>query len=280
MIDNRKLDADDVAVDNELNRLLCEGLAAREVPVAERTAVRGRVLTRVGDSIRRHAGVITVRAQDGAWHDVKNGIRAKTLWQGPEGASVLIEFAAGAMLPVHRHHHLEEGIVLAGGLQLGELDLGPGDYHVSLPGSRHGRIASRQGGLAYLRGTSLGDTKALLGELLGGLLPHAGGAPITVSSRVNGWRSIADGVEEKLLHREGDQLSRFLRFAAGARLPARVHRSAEECMLIEGEAFLGDILLRAGEYQVAPAATEYGEICSDTGGVLFLRGDAREQPEH
>lgn len=37
-------------------------------------------------------------------------------------------------------------------MQMGDLDLGPGDYHVSPQGSRHDQISSRQGALTYLRG--------------------------------------------------------------------------------------------------------------------------------
>ena len=57
-------DADDEA---EMNRLLCEALAPAEVPIAHRGALRERLLARVGASAARHAGLLTVRASDGAW---------------------------------------------------------------------------------------------------------------------------------------------------------------------------------------------------------------------
>lgn len=45
----------------------------------ERAGLRGRLLQRIGDSVRRHARLLTVRAGDGCWRAVKAGIRTKTL---------------------------------------------------------------------------------------------------------------------------------------------------------------------------------------------------------
>ncbi|MCM8614170.1 cupin domain-containing protein [Accumulibacter sp.] len=257
-----------------LQRMICDGLAPIALPPGAATGLRSRLLQRVGDSARRHAGLITVRTGEGTWRKLIKGVRSKLLHTGADGASVLIELAAGAVLPVHRHQHLEEGIVLRGSLQLGDLNLVPGDYHVSPPGSRHGRISSRSGGLAYLRGSSLGHTRAALGELIGGLLPGAGPATRTVHAADDDWQTIADGVEEKILWRAGDVVSRFYRLAAGSRLPAHGHAHEEEWMLLAGDAYFGDILVRAGEFHLAPAGSTHGELSSEHGAVAFVRGHA------
>ncbi|MBL8425241.1 MAG: cupin domain-containing protein [Candidatus Accumulibacter phosphatis] len=265
---------DDDRAERELSSLICDGLAAIELPPAQRAGLRRALLDRVGESVRRHARLLVVRAGDGIWRAVKAGIRAKFLWEGPEGASVLIEFAPGAGLPVHRHHHLEEGIVLHGRLQLGDLELGPGDYHVSPAGSRHGRISSPGGGLAYLRGTSLGRAKAVIGELLGGLVPGKGPAVHTIRASQGDWHSIAPGAEEKIVWRDGDTVSRFIRLAPGSRLARHAHSGNEECMMITGDAFFGDLLVQAGDFHLAPAGSEHGEVSSDNGALLFVRGHA------
>jgi quercetin dioxygenase-like cupin family protein len=256
---------------DEIDRLICESLAPVNFPESQRAALRGRVLARAEESRRRHAGLMTVRAADGVWRQIKAGVRAKTLHRGPAGASVLIALTPGATLPVHRHRHLEEGIVLQGGLQLGELELGPGDYHVSPTGSRHGRISSRQGGVAYLRGTSLGDTAATLAELVGGLIPGAGPVHHTIFAADGEWQPLAEGAEQKLLWRDGDVISRFVRFAPGARLPPHAHDDDEECMMLTGETFFGDILVRGGEYHLARGGSVHLETLSETGGTAFLR---------
>ena len=266
-----QLSGEEGRAESEINRLILEGLAPLELPPAHRTSLRGRLMARVGESQRRHAGLVTVRAGDGAWRQIKAGVRAKTLREGPAGASVLIELAPGAALPVHRHRHLEEGIVLQGGLQLGDLELGPGDYHVSPAGSRHDRISSRQGGVAYLRGTSLGHTAAVLTELIGGLMPGDGPALHTVRASEGNWEAIAEGAEQKLLWRDGDFISRFVRLAPGARLPPHAHDGEEECIMLAGEAFFGDILVRAGEFHLAPHGSVHLETLSETGGMAFLR---------
>lgn len=257
--------------ESNIRRLILEGLAPLELAPDHRASLRGRLMARVGDSQRRHAGLVTVRAGDGVWRDVKAGVRVKTLREAPTGASVLIELAPGAALPAHRHRYLEEGIILQGGLQVDDLELGPGDYHVSPAGSRHGRISSRQGTIAYLRGTSLGHTAAVFAELIGGLLPGAGPAPHTVFAGDGVWETIAEGTEQKLLWRDGDCISRFLRLAPGTRLPPHAHEGDEECIMLAGEAFFGDILVRAGEFHLAPHGSVHLETISETGGMAFLR---------
>ena len=257
---------------SELNRLLAPGLAPVDIPPDRRAGLRAQLLARVAASAAAHAGLLTVRAGDGRWQAVKSGVRAKSLWQGPEGNSVLIELAPGAALPVHRHQWLEEGIVLEGDLQLGNLALRTGDYQASPPDSRHDRITSRGGALAYLRGTSLGHAGRVLKEIVGGWLPRAGDPPLTVFGRAEGWAPLSSGVECRVLRRDGLRCSRFLRFAPGASLPGHGHVQDEENMLIEGEVFFGDVLVRAGEFHLAPAGSRHGPITTDTGALLFVRG--------
>lgn len=257
-----------------LTPLICEGLLPLELPATQRNDLRQRLLRRVGDSVRRHAGLRTVRAGDGDWRAFKAGIRTKNLWEGAQGASVLIELAPGTSLPAHRHHYLEEGIVLRGGLQLGELALGPGDYQASPAGSRHARISSRTGALAYLRGTSLENTRKVLGERLGGLIPGNGAAKHTVFAGQGDWQRVASGVEQKILWRDGDVISCFFRLAAGAHLPAHTHNGDEECIMLSGDAFFGDVLLQAGDFHLAPAGSEHGEAYSEHGALAFIRSRA------
>lgn len=238
------------------------------------TGMRARLLERAAASRARHAGQRTVRGRDGTWHALKSGVRAKTLFEGEHGSSVLIELTPGATLPPHRHRHLEEGIVLAGSMQMGELDLGPGDYHVSLPGSRHASITSRDGCLTYLRGSSLGDMLGVVVELLGGLLPGAGALPLTISTADGEWRTLGEGVEEKRLWHDDARTSRFLRLAPGSRLDLGVCALDTELQVITGEVFCGDILLLGNDFHFVPAGGVVDALASDVGGVIFLHGAA------
>lgn len=261
---------------DQLNRLLIEGLAPIALDSGRHAALRQGLLARTAQSLAKQAGLLTVRARDGVWQTLKAGIRVKPLWTGQEGSSVLIEFAPGSSLLPHRHNWLEEGIVLRGGLQMDELELGPLDYHVSPAGSRHAVIASRQGALAYLRGTSLGKHADVLREVLGGLLPFAGDASHSVfANDPDTWLEVDAGIQKKQLWSDDTRVSCFYRLEPGARLPAHIHSLEEECMMLDGEAFLGDILLRAGDYQIAGIGSWHGEVYSDVGATLFVRA-ARE----
>ena len=235
-------------------------------------AMQKRLENRVQTSIAKHAGLCTVRAQEGIWHGLVSGIRYKPLWQSLQGNSVLVEFAPDSALPLHRHNYLEEGIVLTGGLQLDDEELTPFDYHISPAGSRHGRISSNQGALAFLRGTSLGRPLSMAKEVLGGLLPANHKESESILSGENGWTEIRTGVYQKELWTDGRMASRFFRLEPGAQLEGHDHPLDEECMMLSGEIFLGDILLLAGDYHLAPAGTQHLDVISDTGALIFVRG--------
>lgn len=256
--------------DEEINMLIAAEISATPLPGTLRQGLRQRLSERLDDSRRRHAGLLTVHGRDGVWSELKAGVQSKILRDGAGGSSVLIHLTPGATLPVHRHRHLEEGIVLTGSMQMGELDLGVADYHVSAPGSRHASITSRDGCLTYLRGTSLGNTMGLVIELLGGLVPGAGEAPVTITGKDGQWQPIAEGVEEKRLWRDGQQASRFIRFAPGCSLAGHRHEQDEETMVIEGEIFFGDLLARSHEFHFAPAGTHHETLFSDTGALIFV----------
>ena len=259
--------------DTELNQLICEALTSGDMPTSNRQNLRSRLLSRAAKSHLAESGTITVRARDGAWRNVKSGVRVKTLWNGPNSNSVLIELQAGAALPTHRHSSLEEGIVLSGGFQIDGMELGPGDYHMSPEGSRHGRITSRQGVVAYLRGTALGHTAAMLGELVGALLPGSGAPAVTVTTHDGTWEILADGVESKTLCHDGEAVSKFIRLQPGASLPPNLIAGNKECMMIDGDAFFGDLLVCAGDFHLTPANANQSAIESDHGALIFIRSN-------
>ena len=237
-------------------------------------ALEKRLESRIQASFAKHAGLRTVRSRDGLWKGLVSGIRYKPLWQSPQGNSVLIEFAAGSALPLHRHQYLEEGIVLSGRLQLDEEELTQFDYHVSPAGSRHGRIGSKHGAIAFLRGSSVGQPVSMLKEVLGGLLPKNRKTSESILSNQGDWIEVQKGFFQKELWTDGKVTSRFLRIEPGVKIEGHQHAIDEENMMLSGEIFMGDILLQEGDYHLAPAGSEHFEISSDTGGFIFVRGAA------
>lgn len=258
-----------------LDQLMLEALPPIVPAEPSGSSLRRRLLERAAASAAASAGLRTTRSRDGSWKAILKGIRMKPLWQGPEGNSVLLELAPGASLPVHSHRFAEEGIVLRGHLQIGAIELGAGDYHFSPPGSHHAKIRSAHGALAYLRGTSLGETSGVLREILGGLLPWGRDQSQTVYAADAGdWIERAPGVAIKPLRSDGALCSYFCRVDAGTDIEGHVHDLDEECLMVDGDLFLGDVLLRKGDYQLAPAGTRHGRISSDVGALLFVRGQS------
>jgi hypothetical protein len=114
----------------------------------------------------------------------------------------------------------------------------------------------------------------MMRELVSAWLPGRGATPTTVRGNDDNWHDVGEGARIKPLWVNGESASVLVSLQAGGRLPRHAHVQDEECFAIEGEVFLGDILLRSGEYQMAPRTTTHGELTSDVGGLLFLHTSA------
>lgn len=95
---------------------------------------------------------------------------------------------------------------------------------------------------------------------------------LTVRAHERRWHNISPGVDFKLLRRATDVETYILRLAAGITLPAHDHPEDEECLVLEGEVWLGNTHAFAGDYHLGRRGIPHGEIHTDTGCLLFLRG--------
>jgi anti-sigma factor ChrR (cupin superfamily) len=68
------------------------------------------------------------------------------------------------------------------------------------------------------------------------------------------------GIRRRLLWQAGNACADLARAQLGAAVPAHSHRNDEECFMIEGELFTGDILVREGELQLAPVGLKHGHV--------------------
>lgn len=263
---------DDDASMVTLQQMLAEALKPVEFDSARSDALRARLLARARDSLAARARHTIVRRDNDRWSRVVDGVRVKLLNEGSGTRSVLVEFDAGSTLPMHRHHEHEQCLVLRGDLQMDDLDIRAGDYHEAPAGSRHGRVSSTGGALIYLRGVSLGDTKSVVRDMLTAWLPGRGGTPRTIRAGEGAWSELAPGVQMKPLFEGTAEHSMLLRLRPGARVVPDQGGFPGECLLIEGEAFVGDTLLRAGEYDCASDAADACELSSDTGALFYLHG--------
>jgi len=108
------------------------------------------------------------------------------------------------------------------------------------------------------------------------LLERARRAPphglLTVRAAEGDWQAFLPRVQLKPLLAEGDTLTYLLRLEPGAIVVPHEHPLDEECLVLEGEAYIDDLRLRAGDYHLARKGVPHGAVRSDTGALLFLRG--------
>lgn len=96
-------------------------------------------------------------------------------------------------------------------------------------------------------------------------------APSAVA-RPRCWLRTGPGVEVMGLCGDGLVASMLVRLEAGASVPDHVHTLDEDCVVLQGDVFLGDTLLRTGDYQYAPAGSARVGKSSDTGVIFYLHG--------
>jgi len=82
----------------------------------------------------------------------------------------------------------------------------------------------------------------------------------------------APGVTVKQLSvdQERDRATMLVRMAPGSLYPAHRHAGKEECLVLEGDLRVGDLVLRAGDYQCAWASSVHGVSSTVEGCLLFI----------
>jgi len=94
----------------------------------------------------------------------------------------------------------------------------------------------------------------------------------TIQAAEGEWAPFSPKVSIKVLRRDVDTQSYLLRLEPGAVLLPHVHDHDEECMVLEGEVRIGDLVVRQGAYHLAPRGVVHEPIVSEGGALLFLRG--------
>jgi len=251
-----------------------------EPPSEMAGALRRRLQARAAQSAAASLGMTTRRLADAVWQDLAPGVRVYGQRQDELGQSSLIQLAPGTLwtpgagaaalhgpdLAVH------ELLLLSGELRLdvaalGTPTLSSQDYQLiglAEPWPADAGLSSTSGALLYWRSSKKAVAAA-----------HEFGqtaASHRVAAGEQGWQPLRQGVEIKPLHVVGERISMLVRFQPGATVPAHPHGLGEECLMLEGDLFLGDVLLRAGEFQFAPAGTGHEGLLSDVGCLLYFCG--------
>ena len=96
----------------------------------------------------------------------------------------------------------------------------------------------------------------------------------TVRAAAVEWNELAPGVTVKLLRvdQEAGNMSAYIRMAPGSVFSAHRHSQGEECLILEGEIFIGAHRLHEGDMHVAEAGTDHAMVSSPRGALMLLRG--------
>jgi quercetin dioxygenase-like cupin family protein len=266
-------------VDREFETLLSEPFAKAwaqpEGQLAGMQLLRDRLLGRVAASHAAEAVMHTAYRQRLKPEVLGAGATSQTLYLAQEGRPLrageplrarLIELAAGARLTpdglgpesqLQTRHR--EWLVMSGDVALGGALLGQRDYHVTPTGHATPTLFSTDGALVFLRESEQPTA--------------ATDAPVTVRDAEAGWPDFAPGIQRRVLWQRDGQAAMLYYAQAGAQVPQHSHGHDEECLMLQGDLFLDDLLLQTGDYQVAPAGTGHRITETDTGVVIYAHGD-------
>jgi anti-sigma factor ChrR (cupin superfamily) len=96
----------------------------------------------------------------------------------------------------------------------------------------------------------------------------------TVRAASGVWDPLVPGVRIKLLRvdRGAGNMTAFIRMDPGSTFGAHRHEKSEECLVLEGEIFIGAHRLGAGDMHVAAPGTEHETVSSPRGALMLVRG--------
>lgn len=230
-------------------------------------------MARVAASQAAEAGMVTTRRRHAPRETLAAGVSAQTLYEGAgqrrgEPLRVrVIELDAGARLDaamlggdatLHKRHR--EWLVLAGHVQSEHGGFGPRDYHVTPAGLATPLWRASEASRVFLRESAAPASPP-------------GGTPLSVRDADAGWPDFAPGIQRRVLWQHAGQAALLYRAEPGAAVPQHSHGHDEECLMVAGELFLDDVLLQAGDYQLAPAGSGHRLTQTDTGVVIYAHGD-------
>jgi quercetin dioxygenase-like cupin family protein len=132
-------------------------------------------------------------------------------------------------------------------------------------------VATPPGGVERMRGRLLDRVRA---EPTASAAQALASAFVTLPGSTqpgDGWVELLPKAHAKLLFTDGEAESYMIRLEPGAWAPEHEHPADEECLVLEGSLWQGDIYLKAGDFHVARPGMKHGELRTDTGALVFIR---------
>lgn len=142
--------ADEPVLDAELLAQISAAIEPEPLDDVTQARIKRNLLRRIAQaSISQH---LTAKPGPADWQPFGAGVSIKVLHESQGIMSYLLRLAPGAALPAHRHPVDEECVVLEGEVQIGELRVGAGGFHLGRKDVLHDRLCSAEGAMIYLRG--------------------------------------------------------------------------------------------------------------------------------
>ncbi len=239
---------------------LATALNPIEPDLAQDARLRSRLLARVAQSAAANRPFVTTRAHDGEWLALTPGVQQRHLHGDAQAHSSLLQWQSEAEWHVPATGQVHECLVLRGDVHINGQPLHPQDY-LLMAHDEPLRLQASAGARLYWR--SIEPGAQAFGHLAAMHLARASDMA---------WEPLRRGVQIKPLYAEGERISMLVQFEPGASVPAHDHGHGEACLMVAGDLFLGDVLLREGDFQFAPGGTGHGELQSDVGCVLYFHG--------
>jgi quercetin dioxygenase-like cupin family protein len=262
-----------------LETVQCDDIADAQWPLRARayldihtTRLQDALMARVRNSAQAHRCYTTVRRENPQWLDVQQSHQARVLRCDAHFSVELWTLEPGMPMPWPRGTLAMEVLVVKGSLHHSVAtetpELVPHGFLVSdKPVKMQSWTAS------VLTSVYIRRCLAPL-EVIDPMEAQWWERAVTHQGPVQGrtWYPSTPGVQMIPLCGDKQVTSMLVRFEAGASVRDHGHALDEDCLVLEGDMFLGDVLLRSGDYQLAPAGSSHLGEMSDDGVTFYFHG--------
>ncbi len=126
---------------------------------------------------------------------------------------------------------------------------------------------------------SAADRASLHARILARIQAAAPPGTFTIRAADMLWIAAGPGVEVKVLRmdRERNDQTVLIRMQPGAVVVGHGHTQEEECLVLEGEVFVGGLRLSEGDMHVANPGARHPPITAPHGALLLIRSEIPPQ---
>jgi hypothetical protein len=221
--------------------------------------LRNKVLSRVERSKTRSADKLLTREKRGNTRTLSSGVLCTPLYEAGQGKAskgeplftwvLKLEANTSFALPSEGHKEL---IVLSG--------------KPSIDGKVHHQYDYAYAPAGALLLCSEGPATVYVHCFA---CSHALAQAYSVHQAQAQWDDFGPGIKRLLLRNHEGHATVLYRAQANAQVPLHRHQFAEQCYMVEGDLYLDDTLLLAGDYEYAPAESTH-ELTQTRSGALLL----------